>query len=156
MRAVNAHRKDIRNVLISLFEAAVPKTDHVSRAVLTRILCNPGEDFEKPLLDFSPNSHLSVLVSAGVSVCVWQDPVRKAAGNKSVLREIVNDGRELLANFIGTCCKDHFKLYILICTETTFCREYRFKNGKRLIFRLIFLPNFRLINLRVLGLGFRV
>jgi hypothetical protein len=31
-----------------------------------------------------------------------------------------------------------------------------FKYGKRLIFRLIFLPNFRLIDLRVLGSGFWV
>ena len=123
MRAINAHRRDIRNVLITLFEVPVPKTDHVSRTVLGRILCNPAEDYNDPLLDVKSNCHLSVLVSAGVPSCVWQDPLKHKAGYKSILREIVNDGHELLADFIGTCCKDHFK-YILICTETTFCREY--------------------------------
>ncbi len=74
MRAVNAHTRGIRNVLI---EAPVPKTDHVSRTVLKRILCNHDEDYNDPLLDISCNCHLSVLVSAGVSVVGWQDSVRK-------------------------------------------------------------------------------
>ncbi len=51
--AVNAHRKDIKGILVTLFEKVVPATDNVSRAVLTRILCNPAEDFATvtPLLD---------------------------------------------------------------------------------------------------------
>ena len=81
----------------------MPKTDHVSRTVLGRILCNPAEDYNDPLLDIKSNCHLSVLVSAGVSFCVWQDPVKHKACYKPLLREIVNDGHELLAYFIVTC-----------------------------------------------------
>jgi hypothetical protein len=65
VRAVNAHRKDIRKVLIILFEQAVPASDTVSREVLTRILCNPDEDFTAPLLDVVTNNHLNVLHYGG-------------------------------------------------------------------------------------------
>jgi hypothetical protein len=61
-----------------LFEQAVPATDNVSRAVLTSILCNPAEDFATPILDISTNSHLKVLESAGISICIWQDQARKS------------------------------------------------------------------------------
>ncbi len=126
MRAVNAHRKDVRKVLIAPFEQAVPASDTVSREVLTRILCNPHEDFTAPLLDVATNDHLKVLHGdGGGSFCIWQDATRKAAGSLSVLREITSDGQELLADFMGTCCRDHFEQYILICTETSFCSEYR-------------------------------
>ena len=115
MLAVNAHRKDVRKVLITLFEQAVPASDTVSREVLTRILCNPHEDFKAPLLDFATNDHLKVLHSGGgISVCIWQDATRKSTSCVSLIREFVNDGQELLADFIGTCCRDHFELYILI------------------------------------------
>jgi hypothetical protein len=79
VRAVNAHRKDIRKVLITLFEQAVPASDTVSREVLTRILCNPDEDFTAPLLDVVTNNHLNlnVLHSGGAgAVCIWQDATR--------------------------------------------------------------------------------
>jgi hypothetical protein len=77
VRAVNAHRKDIRKVLITLFEQAVPASDTVSREVLTRILCNPDEDFTAPLLDDVANNHLNVLHSGGAgAVCIWQDATR--------------------------------------------------------------------------------
>ena len=79
VRAVNAHRKDIRKVLITLFEQAVPASDTVSREVLTRILCNPHEDFTAPLLDVVNNSHLNVLHGGGAGpVCIWQDAVKKS------------------------------------------------------------------------------
>ena len=100
---MNAHRKDIRKVLIDLFETAVPKSDHAGRAVLSRILCNPDEDFTTPLLDVSTNIHITPMVSAGVRVCLWQDPAKKASGCKSILCDIVSEGQELLADFIGTC-----------------------------------------------------
>lgn len=95
---------------MALFEQAVPASDTVSREVLTRILCTPHEDFTTPLLDFATNSHLKALHSgSGISVCIWQDPSKKSNGCVSVLREIINDGQELLADFIGTCCRDHFE-----------------------------------------------
>ena len=126
VRAVNTHRKDVRKDLIALFEQAVPASDTVSREVLTRILCNPHEDFTAPLLDVVNNSHLNALHGGGAgSVCIWQDATRKSANCVSLLREIVNDGQELLADFIGTCRRDHFEPYILIRTETSFCSEYR-------------------------------
>jgi hypothetical protein len=101
-------------------------SDTVSRKVLTRILCNPDEDFTAPLLDVVNNSHLNVLHGgSGGAVCIWQDATKKSTSSVLLLREIINDGQELLADFIGTCCRDHFEQYILICTETTFCREYR-------------------------------
>jgi hypothetical protein len=88
VRAVNAHRKDIRKVLIALFEQAVPASDTVSREVLTRILCNPQEDFTAPLLDVATNDHLRVLHGGGGgSFCIWQDATRKSGGSLSVLRE---------------------------------------------------------------------
>jgi hypothetical protein len=123
--AVNAHRKDVRKVLIAPFEQAVPASDTVSREVLTSILCNPHEDFTAPLLDVATNDHLKVLhVGGGGSFCIWQDTTRKAACSLSELREITSDDQEFLADFIGTCCRDHFEQYILICTETSFCSEY--------------------------------
>jgi hypothetical protein len=71
VRAVNAHRKDVRKVLITLFEQAVPASDTVSREVLTCILCNSDEDFTTPLLDLATNYHLKVLHSGGgISVCI--------------------------------------------------------------------------------------
>ncbi len=106
--------------MIALFEQAVPATDCVSREVLRHVLCNTAEDFEFPLLDISINSHLAVLKSGSIQECIWQDQLKRNAGIKSVLREITNDGHELLADFIGTCCRDHFEQYMLICTETTF------------------------------------
>jgi hypothetical protein len=126
VRAVNAHRKDVRDVLRALFEQAVPASDPVSRDVLTRILGNPHEDFAHPILDVATNHHLTELYSGSTSfVCIWQDATRKGANCISLLREIVTEGQELLADFIGTCCRDHFEQYILICTETFFCSEYR-------------------------------
>ena len=115
MLAVNAHRKDVRKVLIALFEQAVPASDTVSREVLTRILCTPHEDFAHPILDVETNHHLTPLYSGGASfACIWQDATRKSSNCVSVIREFVNDGQELLADFIGTCCRDHFEQYILI------------------------------------------
>ena len=61
MLAVNAPRKDVRKVLIALFEQAVPASDAVSREVLTRILGNPHEDFADPILDVATNNHLKPL-----------------------------------------------------------------------------------------------
>ena len=72
MLAVNAHRKDVRKVLIALFEQAVPASDTVSREVLTRILGNPDEDFADPILDVATNHHLTPLYSGGAGfVCIW-------------------------------------------------------------------------------------
>lgn len=81
----------------------------------TRILGNPHEDFAHPILDIATNHHLTPLYSGGASfVCIWQDATRKNADCISLIREFVNDGQELLADFIGTCCRDHFEQYILI------------------------------------------
>jgi hypothetical protein len=117
--------QDCPDGLVRVTESPVPKTEHVSRTLLSRILCNPDEDFATPILDVSTNPHITTLVSGGIRVCLWQNPVKKGANIKSVLSEIVHAGHELLAEFIGTCCNDHFKRYILLCTETTFCTEGR-------------------------------
>jgi hypothetical protein len=73
---------------MTLFELPVPKTEQVGRAVLSRILCNPDEDFATPILDIQTNPHITTLVSCGILVCLWQDPVKKSAHFESVLSKI--------------------------------------------------------------------
>jgi hypothetical protein len=108
-----------------LVERQVPASDTVSREVLNCILGNSEHDFTYPVLDVATNIHLKPLYSGGAGfVCIWQDATRKSSSCVSLLRDIITEGQEILADFIGTCCRDHFEQYILICTETSFCREY--------------------------------
>jgi hypothetical protein len=94
------------------------------------------------------DSHVKVLASADISVCIWHDPVRKSAGFKSVLSEIVNDSQELLADYIyiGTSCRDHFKQYIQICTETTFAGNIALVDGNKRIAPPIIPDDTELVN----------
>jgi hypothetical protein len=89
-------------------ESPVPKTEHVSRTVLSSILCNPDKDLATPVLDILTNTHITALVSGGICACLWQDLVKKGAHIKLVLDEIVHAGHKLLTEFISTCCNDHF------------------------------------------------
>jgi hypothetical protein len=59
---------------MTLFESPVPKTEHVGRTVLSRILCNPDEDFATPILDIETNPHITTLVSGGICVCFRCSP----------------------------------------------------------------------------------
>jgi hypothetical protein len=67
---------------MTLFETPVPKTEHIRRTVLSRILCNTDEDLATPILNVSTNPRITALVSGGIRFCLWQDLVKKGANIK--------------------------------------------------------------------------
>jgi hypothetical protein len=59
-------------------------------------------NFDKPILDFSNNSHLEAMAAQrgdGSIPVVWESKERKGANSKTVLSSIKNDGQETLADF---------------------------------------------------------
>ncbi len=74
-RSINAHRKDVREALIVLFEKPVLESSEVKRKVLTRILCNPAINFDQLVLDFKSSVHLGAmakLLGDIVTAVVWE------------------------------------------------------------------------------------
>ncbi len=94
----------MRNVLVALFETPVPQSDTSARTVLSKVLCNPGITFDKPLLDFTSNRHLEALARPGQPSCIWETPEHKAGNTRTVLDPIIHDRYEHVIDFIGTHC----------------------------------------------------
>ena len=92
----------MRNALVALFETAVIQSDTTARTVLSKVLCNPGITFDKPLLDFTSNRHLEALTRPGTPSCVWETQAHKAGNTRTVLDPIIHGGHEHVIDFIGT------------------------------------------------------
>ena len=114
-RAHGLHRHNMRNALVSLFETPIPQSDATARTVLSKVLGNPGINFDKPLLDFTSNRHLELLARPGTPSCVWETPAHKAGNTRTVLDPIIHDGHENVIDFIGKHCIP--PLALLVCTE---------------------------------------
>ena len=71
-RALGKHRSEMRDALVALFEVPVPEGNKVGREVLTIVMGNNALTFDKPILDFVSNQHLSALTKPGVSPVVWE------------------------------------------------------------------------------------
>ena len=91
----------MRDTLISLFEIPVPKTDLVSREVLTRVLAVKPTDFEKQLIDIAKNVHLSGLIRPGVPPIVWETKERHRARAGTILDPVATAEQRLLLEFLG-------------------------------------------------------
>ena len=72
------------NVLIALFEKAVPAGQETERKVLTRVLCNPALPFERPIFDFQEVLNLSAMARLRpdlVQPVIWE----ASAESKSII-----------------------------------------------------------------------
>ncbi len=103
-RTVAKHSDAFRNVLVHLFENPIPDTETHARELLSSVLGKPDLGFAKPIFDLVNNPHLSPLVQAGVSPCVWEDKLLHDKGLRSVLTvtSAATKGQELLLDLLGT------------------------------------------------------
>jgi hypothetical protein len=69
------------------------------------VLGKPDLGFAKPIFDLVDNSHLSSLVQAGVSPCVWEEKLLHDKGSRSesilTVTSAATQGQELLFDFLG-------------------------------------------------------
>ena len=101
-RAVNAHRTNVRNALIDLFEKPVPQSSDVQRRVLTRVLCKKDIDFDRPILDFKTGRHMAAMATLRPDILapvVWESS--KSAKRKTVLQNFRDVGQEHVGGFLG-------------------------------------------------------
>jgi hypothetical protein len=101
-RAINAHRTDVRNTLIDLFEKPAPPSSDVERRVLTRVLCKKDIDFDWPILDFKTDRHMGAMATLRPDILapvVWESS--KSAERKTVLQNFRDVGQEHVGEFLG-------------------------------------------------------
>jgi hypothetical protein len=82
----------------------VSVTNVVGRKVLTRVVCKSSINFDKPILDFTNNRHVEAMAAQRGDCCipvVWETKERTASNAKTVLSSIKNEGKEILADFLG-------------------------------------------------------
>ncbi len=88
-RAINAHRTDLRNALIGLFQQPVPASRYVERKVLTCVLCKQNINWDRPVLDFKTDRHMGVMATLRPDILapvVWESS--KTDDTKTVLQNI--------------------------------------------------------------------
>ena len=101
-RANNAHRVDVRNALIGLFQQPVPASSDVERKVLTRVLCKQDINWDRPILDFKTDRHMGAMATQRPDILepvVWESC--KSADKKTVLQNFRDDGQEHVSAFLG-------------------------------------------------------
>jgi hypothetical protein len=101
-RAINAHRTDVRNALIGLFQNPVPASGDVERKVLTRVLCKQNINWDRPILDFKTDRHMGAMAKQRPDILapvVWESS--KTDDTKTVLQNFRDEGQEYLGGFIG-------------------------------------------------------
>ncbi len=101
-RAINAHRTDVRNALIGLFQLLVQASSDVERKVLTRVLCKQNINWDRPVLDFKTDRHMGAMATLRPDILapvVWESS--KTDDTKTVLQNFRDVGQEYLGNFIG-------------------------------------------------------
>ena len=88
------------NVLIALFEKAVPAGQETERKVLTRILCNPALNFARPIFDFEEVLHLNAMARLRpdlVQPVIWEASEK----SESILKNLRTVEQNDVAYFIG-------------------------------------------------------
>ncbi len=101
-RTFNAHRTDVRNTLIGLFQQPVPASSDVERKVLTRVLYKQNINWDRPVLDFKMDRHMIAMAAQRPDILapvVWESS--KTDDTKTVLQNFRDDGQEYLGSFIG-------------------------------------------------------
>ncbi len=85
--------------------------------------------YDKPIICFNSNLHLTDLAKQGVTPIVWETKARMLLGCKSALDPIENAGQELLMDFIGMCFEfwDICSIYVYI--PGTYCMFLNFLGG---------------------------
>jgi hypothetical protein len=118
-QSVAKHRDEIREVLVDLFENPIPDTETHVRELLSSVLGKPDLGFAKPMFDLVENPHLSSLVQAGVSPCVWEVKLLHDKGSRSVLTvtKAATEGQELLFDFFRYL---HIQSTYFVCTMFVF------------------------------------
>jgi hypothetical protein len=126
-RSVAKHRDEIREVLVGLFENPIPDTETHVRELLSSVLSKPKPiGFAKPIFDLVDNPHLSSLVQAGVSPCVWEAKLLHDMGSRSALTvtTAATEGQELLFDFLGFYTYKVHTLYVqCLFSKSLFCAE---------------------------------
>ena len=88
------------NVLIALFEKPVTAGRETERKVLTRILCNPALNFDRPIFDFEEVLHLNAMARLRpdlVQPVIWE----ASAQSESILKNLRTVEQNHVAAFIG-------------------------------------------------------
>jgi hypothetical protein len=101
-RAINAHRTDVRNTLIGLFQKPVQASGNVERKVLTRFLCTQNINWDQPVLYFKTDRHMEAMAKQRPDILapvVWESS--KTDDTKTVLQNFRDEGQEYLGCFIG-------------------------------------------------------
>jgi hypothetical protein len=105
---------------------AVRDTEPNVRELLCSVLGRPDLGFVKPIFDLVDNPHLSSLVQAGVSPCVWEEKLLHVKGSRSVLTvtTAATQGQELLFDFLGIYTYKVNTLYVqCLFSKRLFCTE---------------------------------
>ena len=92
----------MRKALIDLFQNPVPSSSDVERRVLTRLLCKPNIDFDRPILDFKNDRHLAAMAKIRTDITthvVWESS--KSSDTKTVLHNFRDLSQEYVAEFLG-------------------------------------------------------
>ena len=104
-RAINAHRTDVRNTLIGLFQQPVQASSDVERKVLTCVLCKQNINWDRPVLDFKTDRHMGAMATQRPDILapvVWESTQSSQTDDtKTVLQNFRDVGQEYLGNFIG-------------------------------------------------------
>ncbi len=101
-RAIIAHRTDVRNTLIGLFQQPVQASSEVERKVLIRVLCKQNINWERQVLDFKMDRHMIAMAAQRPDILapvVWESS--KTDDTKTVLQNFRDEGQEHIGSFIG-------------------------------------------------------